>query len=105
MRLQHEPFVAASFAENDGHPQLEWHVKARNASAQSNAAEIVKRIPALGQQLEDAPEATLRSGDFNRSTRPQSETAQAGDTSEVKRNVTAVIRDVEEGARRDQRTT
>lgn len=62
--------MTASLGENDGKPELEWHVEARDSSAEADATQIMKRVVALSQQLQDASETSLWTWDLDRRPRP-----------------------------------
>ena len=46
-RFKYKPLVAASFAEKDRQAELEWHIEPWDATTQSYAAEVVKRVAAV----------------------------------------------------------
>jgi hypothetical protein len=62
--------VTATFAENDGQAELEWHVEARDPSAETDPTEIVKGVTAFRQQSQDAPETSLWPRDLDRRAGP-----------------------------------
>lgn len=68
-RLEYEPFVPATFAENDRESKLERHVETPHSSAETDTAEIVKGVPTAGQQLENARQASFSTWDFDRRAR------------------------------------
>src|SRR5215469_1776496 len=99
--LEHEPFMPRTRAKRpiDCQPKLKGHVEARcwwRVPVKLHSGQVVKRVAAFPNQLDDALEPTFAAGNLNSRARSQTKCAETGDKSQIEIFVVTVVGDVEE---------
>ncbi len=79
----------------DSQSDFERHVEAGCAAGELNATEIVKGVPAYGNQLQDAVQAPCAARDLERGPRAEPEGTETGNQGNEELFVTRVVGDVE----------
>ena len=99
--FQEEPLMTGLPA-GGGHSQANFkrHVEARCPAGELNSTEIVERITACRDQLQDAVQSPCRSWDLECGSRTKPEAAEAGDQRHKELFVTSIVRDVEKDVMR-----
>jgi hypothetical protein len=99
--FESKPFVAGARSEGpiDRKSKLEGHLESwsrRRIAVKLDPPQIVKRISASANQVDDSFEPSSRAGNLNCRSGSQSERAQTSHKGQVEILVTVVVRDVEE---------
>lgn len=99
--LEHKPFMPCTGPKRpiDCESKLEGHVEARccrRVPVKLDPRQVVKRVAAFPNQLNDSLEPSSAAGNLDRRSRSQTESAEAGDKGQIETLVATVIRDVEE---------
>src|SRR4029450_11228403 len=84
-------------SRGDGEPKLERHVEAWRALVELNAAQVVERIRAGGDQFQDAVQAAGGSRNLERRSWVEPEAAEPRDERQEQRLVASLVGNVEKG--------
>ena len=100
-RFEDKPFVARAGSERPIYrkSKLEGHIESwrwRRIAVNLDSRQIVKRVSASSNQLDNSLEPSFRARNFNCRSRSQSERAQASHKGQIETLVTIVVRNVEE---------
>ena len=98
--FEHKPLVlrAGATCPVDRQAQLEGHVESwrcRRITIELDSRQIVKRIFASSNQLDDSFEASLRTGNLDSGARSQAECTETCDERQVKILVASIVWDIE----------
>jgi hypothetical protein len=99
--FEEKPLVSGTPAGGGNRePDLERHVESWSATRELHPAEVVKRVPARRDELEDAVQTPCRSWDLDCGSWAKPKGTETGDQSDEEPFVAPVVGDVEKGVLR-----